>query len=125
METPRRAFITGVTGQDGSFLCELLLEKGYTVHGLVHRPASLHESNLRHLATNPELLHQRLFLHTGAFEDATHLRRLIAKARPHEMYHLAGQSSPLLALELPETTVDSIGMGTLRLLEIIRDLPDP
>ncbi len=125
MSDAPRAFITGVTGQDGSYLCELLLEKGYIVHGLVHRPSSLHEGNIRHLASNPELLDRRLFLHTGAFEDATHLRRLIAKAQPHEMYHLAGQSSPRLSLELPETTVDSIGMGTLRLLEIIRDLPDP
>ena len=121
----RRAFITGITGQDGSYLCELLLEKGYIVHGLVHRPASLQEGNIGRMASDPKLIHQQLFLHTGAFEDATHLRRLIAKAQPHEMYHLAGQSSPRLSLELPETTVDSIGMGTLRLLEIIRDLPEP
>jgi GDPmannose 4,6-dehydratase len=125
MSDPKRAFVTGITGQDGSYLCELLLEKGYIVHGLVHRPSSLYEGNLRHLAADPGIVDKRLFLHPGAFEDATHLRRLIAKARPHEMYHLAGQSSPRLSLELPETTVDSIGMGTLRLLEIIRDLPEP
>lgn len=119
------AFITGITGQDGSYLAELLLEKGYTVHGLVHRPDSLGASNIRHLVADAQILGKRLHLHTGAFEDATHLRRIIGKARPTEFYHLAGQSSPRLSLELPETTVDSIGMATLRLLEIIRDLPDP
>lgn len=119
------AFITGITGQDGSYLCEFLLEKGYTVHGLVHRPDAIHSSNLAHLLEDTILYNQRLFLHPGAFEDATHLRRIIAKARPDEFYHLAAQSSPRMSLELPETTVDSIGMGTLRLLEILRDLADP
>ena len=120
-----RAFITGITGQDGSYLTELLLEKGYEVHGLVHRPDALGSSNIAHLASQPGLLNKQLFLHNGSFEDATHLRRIIAKARPSEFYHLAGQSSPRLSLELPEATVDSIGMGTLRLLEILRDLPEP
>ena len=121
----QKAFITGITGQDGSYLCELLLEKGYEVHGLVHRPDALATSNIRHLVTDTALLGKRLFLHNGAFEDATHLRRIISRARPHEFYHLAGQSSPRLSLELPESTVDSIGMATLRLLEILRDLPNP
>lgn len=120
-----RAFITGVTGQDGSYLAELLLEKGYEVHGLVHRPDALAASNIRHLVADPKILNQQLFLHNGAFEDATHLRRIISRARPHEFYHLAGQSSPRLSLELPESTVDSIGMATLRLLEILRDLTEP
>jgi GDPmannose 4,6-dehydratase len=124
MPTPR-AFITGITGQDGSYLAELLLEKGYDVHGLVHRPDALPASNIRHLVANAGLLNKRLFLHNGAFEDATHLRRIIGKAKPNEFYHLAGQSSPRLSLELPESTVDSIGMATLRLLEILRDLPEP
>lgn len=119
------AFITGITGQDGSYLAELLLEKGYAVHGLVHRPDSLPSSNIRHLIADPAILGKKLFLHNGAFEDATHLRRIIGKVRPDEFYHLAGQSSPRLSLELPESTVDSIGMATLRLLEIIRDLPEP
>jgi GDPmannose 4,6-dehydratase len=120
-----RAFITGITGQDGSYLAEFLLEKGYEIHGLVHRPDTLHSSNIRHLVGNDKLLNKRLFLHNGAHEDATHLRRIISKARPTEFYHLAGQSSPRLSLELPESTVDSIGMATLRLLEILRDLPEP
>ena len=119
------AFITGVTGQDGSYLAELLLDKGYIVHGLVHRPDSLGNSHIAHLINNPSLLNKQLFLHNGTFEDATHLRRIISQAKPTEFYHLAGQSSPRLSLELPETTMDSIGMATLRLLEILRDLPNP
>ncbi len=120
-----RAFITGITGQDGSYLCELLLSKGYTVHGLVHRPDSLLYSSIAHLVKDESVFNKQLFLHAGSFEDATHLRRLIHKARPQEFYHLAGQSSPRISLELPETTLDSIGMGTLRLLEILRDLDEP
>jgi len=120
-----RTFITGITGQDGSYLAELLLEKGYEVHGLVHRPDALATSNIGHLVRDDALFGKRLFLHNGAFEDATHLRRIISKAQPDEFYHLAGQSSPRLSLELPESTVDSIGMATLRLLEILRDLPKP
>lgn len=119
------AFITGITGQDGSYLAELLLDKGYIVHGLVHRPDSLGNSNIAHLVNDTNLLNRQLFLHNGAFEDATHLRRIISQAKPTEFYHLAGQSSPRLSLELPETTMDSIGMATLRLLEILRDLPNP
>ena len=119
------AFITGITGQDGSYLADLLLSKGYVVHGLVHRPDALMGSNIGHLASDPNLLGKQLYLHNGAFEDATHLRRIISRAKPTEFYHLAGQSSPRLSLELPETTVDSIGMATLRLLEIIRDLQAP
>lgn len=121
----QRAFITGITGQDGSYLAELLLSKGYEVHGLVHRPDNLPASNIRHLVADPKVFGRQLFLHNGEFEDATHLRRIIGKARPDEFYHLAGQSSPRLSLELPESTVDSIGMATLRLLEILRDLPEP
>ena len=120
-----RAFITGITGQDGSYLCEWLLEHDYEVHGLVHRPDTLAASNISHLVGNPAIMGKQLFLHNGAYEDATHLRRIISRARPNEFYHLAGQSSPRLSLELPESTVDSIGMATLRLLEILRDLPDP
>lgn len=124
MPTPR-AFITGITGQDGSYLAELLLEKGYEIHGLVHRPDNLLASNIRHLVSDPNVFNKQLFLHNGAHEDATHLRRIISKAQPTEFYHLAGQSSPRLSLELPESTVDTIGMATLRLLEILRDLREP
>jgi GDPmannose 4,6-dehydratase len=120
-----KAFITGITGQDGSYLCEWLLAHDYEVHGLTHRPDALATSNIRHLVTDTAIMGKRLFMHNGAFEDATHLRRIISRAQPNEFYHLAGQSSPRLSLELPESTVDSIGMATLRLLEILRDLPNP
>jgi GDPmannose 4,6-dehydratase len=123
--SPTVAFITGITGQDGSYLAELLLSKDYVVHGLVHRPDSLPTSNICHLAQDPQLINRRLFLHNGAFEDATHLRRMISEARPAEFYHLAGPSSPRLSMELPETTVEGIAMGTLRILEILRDLKEP
>jgi len=116
------AFITGITGQDGSYLADLLLSKDYIVHGLVHRPDSVGSSNIRHLVADPKIMGKQLFLHNGSFEDATHLRRVISRAQPDEFYHLAGQSSPRLSLELPEATVDSVGMATLRLLEILRDL---
>jgi GDPmannose 4,6-dehydratase len=119
------AFITGITGQDGSYLAELLLEKEYMVHGLVHRPEGLAGGNLAKLYQNDAILNKRLFLHTGSFEDATHLRRLIMRAKPTEFYHLAAQSSPRLSLELPETTMESVGMATVRLLEILRDLDHP
>ena len=120
-----KAFITGITGQDGSYLAELLLEKGYTVYGLVRRPENLPFGNLSGLVADDTIYNKRLFLHIGSFEDATHLRRIIAKAKPDEFYHLAAQSSPRVSLELPETTVDSVGMATVRLLEILRDLDNP
>lgn len=119
------AFITGITGQDGSYLADLLLEKDYVVHGLVHRPDAVATGNIRHLVGDAAILGRRLFLHNGAFEDATHLRRVISRAKPDEFYHLAGQSSPRISLELPEATVESVGMATLRLLEILRDLDRP
>lgn len=121
----KTAFITGITGQDGSYLADHLLEQGYTVHGLVHRPDFVGSSNIKHYLSDSKIFNKRLFLHTGSFEDAAHLRRLVYKAKPDELYHLAGQSSPRLSLELPEATVESVGMATLRLLEILRDLEYP
>ena len=106
-------------------MAELLLNKGYTVHGLVRRPETLPFSNLSELVADEEIYNKRLFLHIGSFEDATHLRRLIVRAQPSEFYHLAAQSSPRVSLVLPETTVDSVGMATVRLLEILRDLDNP
>lgn len=123
--TQKTAFITGITGQDGSYLADHLIAQDYIIHGLVHRPDSVGGSNIKHLVNDSKILNKRLFLHTGSFEDATHLRRVIYKAKPDEFYHLAGQSSPRLSLELPEATVESVGMATLRLLEILRDLEHP
>ena len=105
----KRALITGITGQDGAYLCELLLEKDYEVHGLVHRPDALPESNIGHLVDDPNIMRHRLILHPGTFEDTFHLRRIVNQAKPDEFYHLAGQSSPRLSLERPESTALSIG----------------
>lgn len=116
------AFITGITGQDGSYLAELLLGKGYTVHGLVRTPRALGRGNLAGLVGAPEVMDRRLHLHVGSCEDVTTLRRLVHDVRPDEVYHLAAQSSPQLSLDAPVSAMDCIGMSTLHLLEILRDL---
>ena len=118
------ALITGITGQDGSFLTDLLLEKGYEVHGVVRRSSSLERSRLAHLYANPQI-YKRLFLHYADLDDPTTLRRVITQVRPHELYHLAGQSHVGLSFDIPETTCSFTAMGTLRLLEILRDLEHP
>ena len=118
-----RALITGVTGQDGSYLSELLLEKGYEVHGVVRRTSTLERSRLAHLYRDPEIYNRRLFLHYADLDDPTPLRRLLLRIAPDEIYHLAGQSHVGLSFEIPESTCDQTAIGTLRLLEIIRDLP--
>jgi GDPmannose 4,6-dehydratase len=120
-----KALITGITGQDGSYLTELLLEQGYEVHGLVRRTSVLSRSRLDHLYRNPELYERRLFLHYADLDDPTTLRRVLMKTLPDELYHLAGQSHVGLSFEIPESTCEMTAMGTLRLLEIVRDLPKP
>src|SRR5687768_7770723 len=119
-----RALITGITGQDGSFLSELLLAKGYEVHGLVRRTSSLERSRLQHLYHDPRVYNKKLFLHYADLDDPTTLRRVLVKAKVQEIYHLAGQSHVGLSFEIPESTCDATAMGTLRLLEIARDLPE-
>jgi GDPmannose 4,6-dehydratase len=118
-----KALITGITGQDGSYLTELLLGKGYEVHGLVRRTSSLDRSRLDHLYSNPDVYNKRLFLHYGELSDTTPLRRTLQKVAPDEIYHLAGQSHVGLSFEIAETTCEMTALGTLRLLEMIRDLP--
>jgi GDPmannose 4,6-dehydratase len=121
----RRALITGITGQDGSYLTELLLEKGYEVHGIVRRTSSLDRSRLDQLYRDPAIYGQRLFLHYGDLSDTTTTRRVVVKVAPDEVYHLAGQSHVGLSFEIPESTCEMTAMGTLRLLEMLRDLPKP
>ncbi|MBK1721621.1 GDP-mannose 4,6-dehydratase [Thiocystis violacea] len=121
----RTAFITGITGQDGSYLTELLLEQGYEVHGSVRRTSTLERSRLAHLYADPDIYNQRLFLHYADLDDPTTLRRILHRVQPQELYHLAGQSHVGLSFEIPETTCEFTAMGTLRLLEILRDLPEP
>lgn len=113
--------ITGVTGQDGSYLTELLIGYGYTVHGLVRRSSSISRLRLDHLTLDGDVYNKRLFLHYADLDDTTTIRRLIAKIRPTEIYHLAGQSHVGASFEIPESTCEFTAMGTLRLLEIIRD----
>ena len=117
------ALITGITGQDGSYLTELLLQKDYEVHGVVRRTSTLKRSRLDHLYHDPAIHGRRLFLHYADLDDPTTLRRVLVKVAPDEIYHLAGQSHVGLSFEIPESTCEITAMGTLRLLEIIRDLP--
>lgn len=120
-----RALITGITGQDGSYLTELLLEKGYEVHGLVRRTSNISRSRIDHLYRDPAIQQRRLFLHYADLDDTTTLRRALVRIQPSELYHLAGQSHVGLSFEIPESTCEMAAMGTLRLLEIVRDLPEP
>src|SRR5213082_3344097 len=119
------ALITGITGQDGSYLTELLLEKGYAVHGVVRRTSNLLRSRIEHLRRDENVYDQRLFLHYGDLSDGTTLRRIFKEVRPMEVYHLAGQSHVGLSFEIPESTCEEAGMATLRLLEIARSQPHP
>src|ERR1700731_5064628 len=121
----KTALITGITGQDGSYLTELLLENSYAVHGVVRRTSNLQRSRIEHLRLNEKIYGQRLFLHYGDLSDGTTLRRIFRDVRPAELYHLAGQSHVGLSFEIPESTCEEAGMATLRLLEIARDQPQP
>ena len=121
----KRALITGITGQDGSYLAELLLSKGYEVHGMVRRTSSLDRSRLVHLYQDEAIYNKTLFLHYADLDDSTTMRRVLMKAKPDEIYHLAGQSHVALSFDIPESTCEMTAMGSLRLLEMIRDLPKP
>ncbi len=119
------ALITGITGQDGSYLTELLLGRGYEVHGVVRRTSSLERSRLSGLYQDEAIYGKRLFLHYADLDDPTTLRRVLLKVAPDEVYHLAGQSHVGLSFEIPESTCELTAMGTLRLLEMIRDMDSP
>jgi len=121
----KTALITGITGQDGSYLTELLLQKGYAVHGIVRRTSNLLRSRIEHLRRDPKIYDKRLFLHYGDLSDTTTLRRIFREVQPSEVYHLAGQSHVGLSFEIPESTCDEAAMSTLRLLEIVRDQRQP
>jgi GDPmannose 4,6-dehydratase len=120
------ALITGITGQDGSYLTEFLLAKGYTVHGIVRRASLVRRPRIDHLTCDGDVYGKTLHLHYADLDDTTTIRRLISKIGPDEIYHLAGQSHVGVSFEVPETTCDFTAMGTLRLLEILRDIsPQP
>ena len=117
----KRALISGITGQDGSYLAELLLDKGYEVHGLLRRSSQFNRSRIEHLRKEGKPLE----LHYADLGDQTTLRRIFTKVQPDEFYHLAGQSHVGLSFEIPESTVAETAIATLGLLEICRDLPTP
>ena len=125
MEANKTALVTGVTGQDGSYLTELLLAKGYVVYGLVRRTSSIERSRLTHLFSDDTIYGKRLFLNYFDFRDLSKLRQIFEDIRPAEVYHLAGQSHVGLSFELPEVTYQDNIISTLNLLEIIRSLPFP
>ena len=118
----RRAFITGVTGQDGSYLAELLLEKGYEVHGIKRRASSFNTQRVDHLFEDPHLPNTRFKLHYGDLTDTSNLTRLIRDIEPDEIYNLGAQSHVAVSFEAPEYTADVDAIGTLRILEAIRFL---
>ncbi|MBN2381337.1 GDP-mannose 4,6-dehydratase [bacterium] len=118
----RRALITGITGQDGSYLAELLLEKGYEVHGLVRRGSTFNTQRIEHLYQRYKKDEKRLVLHYGDMADSSNLNRVIERTRPEEIYNLAAQSHVRISFEVPEYTAETDAVGTLRVLDAIKDL---
>ncbi|BAZ12008.1 GDP-mannose 4,6-dehydratase [Calothrix sp. NIES-4071] len=121
MTQRKRALITGITGQDGSYLSEFLLEQGYEVHGIIRRTSTFNTDRIDHMYEDPHKEGVRLFLHYGDLTDGTTLRRILEEVQPVEIYNLGAQSHVRVSFDSPEYTVDSVGVGTLRLLEAIRD----
>ena len=117
----KRALITGITGQDGSYLAELLLQKGYEVHGIIRRSSSFNTARIDHLYGDPHILGVRLFLHYGDLTDAVAMVKLLYELRPDEIYNLGAQSHVRVSFDIPEYTGDCVGQGTLRILEAIRE----
>ena len=119
-DSPKRALITGVTGQDGAYLSELLLAKGYEVHGLKRRSSLFNTERIDHLYEDPHVDHQRFILHYGDLTDSTNLTRIIQQVQPDEIYNLAAMSHVGVSFEMPEYTANADGIGTLRILEAMR-----
>src|SRR5881392_934422 len=122
MSTKKVALISGITGQDGAFLAELLLAKGYIVHGIKRRSSSFNTERVDHLYVDPHESGTRFFMHYGDMTDATNLIRIIQETQPDEIYNLAAQSHVQVSFDTPEYTANSDAMGTLRLLEALRIL---
>ena len=121
MENKKVALITGITGQDGSYLAELLLEKGYEVHGIIRRASTFNTKRIDHLYQDPHEENVRLFLHYGDITDSSNLNRLIEKIQPTEIYNLAAQSHVGVSFDSPEYTAEATGVSTLRILDAIRE----
>ena len=121
MEKKKVALITGITGQDGSYLAELLLEKGYEVHGIIRRASTFNTKRIDHLYQDPHEENVRLFLHYGDITDSSNINRLIEKIQPDEIYNLAAQSHVGVSFDSPEYTAEATGVSTLRILDAIRE----
>lgn len=117
----KKALITGITGQDGSYLAEFLLKKGYEVHGLIRRSSTFNTDRIDHLYRDPHLNGVKLFLHYGDLSDGSNIAKLIEQIKPNEIYHLGAQSHVRVSFDMPVYTGDVTGLGTLRILEAIRD----
>ena len=117
----KRALITGITGQDGSYLANLLLEKGYEVHGIVGRASTFNASSIDHLYADPHIKGVRLFLHYGDLSDSVNLVKLLYDSKPDEICHLGAQSHVRVSFDIPEYTSDITAVGTIRILEAVRE----
>lgn len=117
----KKALITGITGQDGSYLTELLLAKGYEVHGIIRRASNFNTARIDHIYADPHLPKARLFLHYGDLMDSVALVKLLYDLKPDEVYNLGAQSHVRVSFDVPESTGDIVGLGTLRILEAIRE----
>src|SRR5438874_6906472 len=117
----KKALVTGITGQDGSYLAELLLAKGYEVHGIIRRASTFNTGRIDHLYKDPHINDVHLFLHHGDIADSTNLIKLLYRIQPDEVYHLAAQSHVRVSFDIPEYTGDVTGLGTIRILEAIRE----
>src|ERR1700682_2713446 len=117
----KKALITGITGQDGSYLADLLLEKGYEVHGIIRRASTFNTSRIDHLYADPHINGVRMFLQYGDIADSVNLVKLLYELKPDEIYHLGAQSHVRVSFDIPEYTGDVTGLGTLRILDAIRE----
>src|SRR5476651_776749 len=120
-DSMKKALITGITGQDGSYLADLLLAKGYEVHGIIRRASTFNTARIDHLYQDPHVHGVRLFLHYGDLSDSVNLVKLLYDLKPDEIYHLAAQSHVRVSFDIPEYTSDITGIGTIRILEAIRE----
>ena len=118
----KKALITGITGQDGSYLAELLLQKEYEVHGIIRRSSSFNTARIDHLYNNPDIMGKKLFLHYGDVTDTSNLNRILERIQPNEIYNLAAQSHVKVSFELPEYTAEVDAIGTVRFLDAIREV---
>lgn len=117
----KKALITGITGQDGSYLAELLIEKGYEIHGIIRRASTFNTSRIDHLYADPHINGVKLFLHYGDLSDGSNINRILENVQPNEIYHLGAQSHVRVSFDIPEYTGDVSGLGTLRILDAIRE----